>query len=280
MKTNHKLLIAKTLFRILHHSRALVGLGDHLIARRRNINWSLDLSQGIDLYIYLFGEFEIQTSVALRRIVQPGNRVVDIGANIGAHTLTLANLVGPAGKVFAFEPTDFAFGKLRTNLSLNPELAGRVTPVQNFVGRANASDAPSSIYSSWPLVRQEHLSPSHGGEAKTTTGASTIALDRFREIEGIDRVDVIKLDVDGYECEVLAGSSETIRRCKPVFVMEIAPSALDERGASLDALAGSLASFGYSLTALDGKPLPIEADGLRALIREGESINVIARVTK
>src|SRR5690348_2077690 len=122
MKTNHKLLIAKTLFKILHHSRALVGLGDRLVARRRNINWSLDLSQGIDLYNYLFGEFEIQTSAALRRIVRPGNCVLDIGANIGAHTLTLAKLVGSAGKVFAFEPTDFAFEKLQTNLSLNPEL--------------------------------------------------------------------------------------------------------------------------------------------------------------
>ena len=279
MKTNHKLFVAKALFRILHHTRALFGLGDQLIVKRRGITYALDITQGIDLYIFLFGEFEVQTAAALRRIVRPGNCVLDVGANIGAHTLALAKLVGPEGKVFAFEPTEFAFNKLKAGLSLNPELSDRVSASQMFIGRSETKAAPSFIYSSWPLVEQSGLNPTHGGEAKTTTGTSVITLDQFCETAALDRVEVIKLDVDGYECDVLGGALETIRRCKPIFVMEIAPSALEERGTSVDALMECLVPFGYKLFSLNESPLPNDVPGLRSLIRAGESINVIARAT-
>jgi FkbM family methyltransferase len=237
----------------------------------------LDLTQGIDLYIFLFSEFEVRTAAALRRIVRPGNCVLDIGANVGAHTLALAKLAGPSGRVFAFEPTDFAFDKLKTTLSLNPELSRSVTAVQAFLGGPETSGAPSFIYSSWPLVQEGDLNPTHGGEAKATAGAAALVLDRFCESESIDRVDVIKLDVDGYECDVLSGGREMIGRSKPTFVMEIAPSALRERGTSLDALLECLVPFGYRFYRLDESPLPSDVANLRALIRDGESINVIAR---
>ena len=77
----------------------------------------------IDFAIYLGGMFERNTALALRKLVRPSSLVLDIGANIGAHTLRLANLVGSSGRVFAFEPTDFAYSKLQANLDLNPALA-------------------------------------------------------------------------------------------------------------------------------------------------------------
>lgn len=59
--------------------------------------------------------------------------MLDIGANIGSHTLPLAQMVGPSGRVYSFEPTDYAFGKQRRNLSLNPELSKRVNALQSML---------------------------------------------------------------------------------------------------------------------------------------------------
>lgn len=84
--------------------------------RRDGIHWDLDLSEGIDFAIFLLGGLELRTLRLYRRLVQPGDTVLDVGANIGAHALPLARLVGASGRVVAFEPTQFAFCKLQRNL--------------------------------------------------------------------------------------------------------------------------------------------------------------------
>ena len=116
MKTTHKIAGARAMYRVVRAGRAMLGRTDRDVVVRGGINYELDLSQGIDFAIYLGNIYERQTKAALRRLVSPGSLVLDIGANIGAHTLHLASLVGPTGRVMAFEPTDYAFGKLRRNL--------------------------------------------------------------------------------------------------------------------------------------------------------------------
>ena len=97
--------------------RAIFGLSSITKVYRRGLHWSLDLKEGIDLAIYL-GVYEPETIKELKHIVKPGDVVVDIGANIGAITLPLAEYVGVDGCVIAFEPTSWAYGKLQNNLSL------------------------------------------------------------------------------------------------------------------------------------------------------------------
>ena len=67
--------------------------------------------------MFIFGQFENETAKALRRLVRPGTIVLDIGANIAAHTLPVARLVGPNGSGCALEPAPYAFGKLKQNLA-------------------------------------------------------------------------------------------------------------------------------------------------------------------
>src|SRR6478672_6409918 len=112
MKTAHKIAGARAVHRVVRAGRALFGQTDRDVVRRGGIFYDLDLSQGIDFAIYLGNIYERQTRSALRELVSPTSLVLDIGANIGAHTLHLAQLVGPEGRVLAFEPTDFAFRKL------------------------------------------------------------------------------------------------------------------------------------------------------------------------
>ena len=97
MKTAHKIGAARIVYRAVHAGRTLLGRTDRQIAVRDGITFDLDLAQGIDFAIYLGNIYERQTRAALRKLVSPGWLVLDIGANIGAHTLPLARQVGPTG---------------------------------------------------------------------------------------------------------------------------------------------------------------------------------------
>jgi FkbM family methyltransferase len=279
MKTAHKIAVARAAYQLVHLCRKVVGLNDSTIVNRGGATFQLDLAQGIDFAIYLGDAFERDTKKALRDRVVAGGVVLDIGANIGAHTLHLAKLVGPDGRVLAFEPTDFAFRKLQRNIELNTPLAGRITAYNCFLAARDGDPLPDNIYSSWPLVSEAELHAKHLGRAMPTRSASTRSIDSILAEAGNPSVQLVKLDVDGFECEILRGAAKLLGVQKPVLVMELAPYVLEERGASLAELLALLTSNGYRLYH-ERTQLPLTSDGdrLQALIGDGESINVIARV--
>jgi FkbM family methyltransferase len=262
----------------LSAARRLLGRTDIVEGSFDGLNYRLDLSQGIDFAIYLLGRFEPSTADAISRVVKPGQVALDIGANIGAHTLRIARQVGEAGRVFAFEPTDFAFDKLTTNLALNPSLKDRVTAIQCFLGASASADTPPAIYSSWPLTNVGDLHKVHLGASTTTSKATTKRLDDIIAEHDIARVDVVKMDVDGFECEVLDGAKTMMERDRPTYILELSPYVLEERGSSFEALLERFLSLNYQFFTLKGeKPLPRDRDGLARIIGPGASINVIAR---
>ena len=119
--------------------------------KRHGIQWSLDLNEGIDFSIYLIGSFEPRTHRLYRKIIKPGQTVLNIGANVGSHTLPLAKLVGNYGRVVAFEPTAFAYGKLMVNIALNPKLSHRIIPKQAMLVAGSQARLEPALFSSWPL---------------------------------------------------------------------------------------------------------------------------------
>ena len=279
LATRHKTALARLAAAPVVAARRLAGRGPELEVSRRGIRWRLDLREGIDFAIWLLGSFEPSTRRACERLVEPGETVVDIGANVGAHTLQLARLVGDRGRVIAVEPTGFAFGRLEENLALNPGLATRATAVQAALIGRRAAEMPTELYASWPLRGGADLHPAHRGRAHGTEGARAVTLDELVGELGVDRVELVKLDVDGYECEVLHGGQATLREHGPPIVLELAPYALAEAGASLGELCGLLSDADYELCRLDGsRPLPMAPARLAELIPAGGSINALARV--
>lgn len=277
MKTTHKIGVARVIYHAVHAGRALLGQTDHQVVVRDGITYDLDLAQGIDFAIYL-GLFERSTAMALGKLTTPSSLVLDIGANIGAHTLRLASLVGAAGKVLAFEPTDFAFRKLRRNLDLNPSLAARVEAFHCFLTASDSAPVPEAVYSSWPLDVQQGLHAKHLGREMQTKAAQARSLDSVLAEHAGRKVQLVKLDVDGFECDVLSGATALLRETRPVFVMELAPYVLEERGASLDELLSFFIPNGYSFfDERSQRRLPSTAAGLQRLVRSGESMNVVAR---
>lgn len=284
MKTAQKIELARLAYRTVHSIRALSNKTDKCIVTRGGITYDLDLRQGIDFAIYLGNIFERSTRLALAELVQPSATVLDIGANVGAHTLHLAKCVGPQGRVLAFEPTDFAFGKLTRNLDLNPDLKSRVTPYNCFLAGHDQADVPAAIYSSWPLNETAQTAPDedfhakHLGQAMPTKTAPARSLDSILADLGNPRIQLVKLDVDGFECDILRGAGSLLQESRPAFVMELAPYVLEERGASLAELLDFFAAGNYQIYDERTKQrLPSHAAGFDNLIADGESINVIAR---
>ena len=256
---------------------SLSGRPDISIYKRDGIQWELDLRQGIDFAIFLQGGFEPSTLREYGRLVNEGDTVFDIGANIGAHTLPLAKLVGRHGVVAAFEPTDYAFEKLRRNLGLNPILAHRVTAVQALLVGSAEDQKPDAIPSSWSLIEpslSENIHPVHKGTYNSLSGAKVIQLDQWVEENNIDRLDFVKIDVDGFEVDVLEGARKTLKRFRPQIMMEFAPYVFRERGRTFNELITFLRQEGYHAREVHGKVVEL-SPSLEQSILHGESINVI-----
>ena len=258
-------------------ARRMFGLNHETVVSRDGIAWHLDLREGIDLAIYLLSVYDRVTVKAYRRILREGDVVLDIGANFGAHTLHMARAIGSTGRVYAFEPTDYAYAKLCKNIEHNPDLVSRIMTAQILLDDGLTHIKPPSVYASWPLGHTTGAHPAHGGCHKGTECATIVSLDSFVASAGLERLDFIKMDVDGNECRVLRGAKDTLAKHKPRMVLELAPYGLGQGSDSLESFLGQLDHVGYTLNDLrDLRPIPSDTAYIRRLVPDGAGINVLA----
>ncbi len=142
------------------------------------------------------------------RHVDPATVVVEVGAHIGTHTVALSRLAGPWGRVYAFEPQRKIYRELHHNLALNG--VGNAVILRYAVGAGE-----TRIVEMNPVTggNEGGTGVGHGGDR-----AELRTLDGF----GFERVSLLKIDVEGYENEVIDGAVDTIRRNRPAIVLEIA----------------------------------------------------------
>lgn len=237
------------------------------IVQRDGITYELDLTEYIDRNIHDHGCFEPSTTAALAQCTKRGMTVLDIGANIGAHTFKLAQHVGPSGRVLAFEPMGAAFNKLRKNAELNPSL-NNLSLHRMALGAENGT-IEADFNCSWPL---------NGVYPKVTPEPVPVRrLDDLLAEMGIDRVDLVKLDVDGFEHKILQGAARTLRQLRPLLIMELCSYTLNRVGDSVEAMLDDLLAAGYEFffeNKLQASPVTKE-DLLRA-IPANSSINIVA----
>jgi FkbM family methyltransferase len=277
LATATKVSVAGVLYRLASLARRLTGRSpDSVVCTRGTFVWALNLRDGIQLSIYLFGAFERTTARALATLLPVAGVAVDVGANIGAHTLPMARRVGAAGRVIALEPTRWAVEGLRRNISLNPDLA-RVITVHSAALVAPGESLSDEYYSSWPVSPAERRHAVHRGVPHSAEGSIALTLDELVAREALTRLDVVKIDVDGRELRVLRGAGSTLSTLRPSVVLELAPYALREHGDSLDDLVDVLSEARYRF--VDERsfaPLPADASALARMIPDGGSINAVA----
>jgi FkbM family methyltransferase len=183
--------------------------GRQVVKEWGGIRYALDLDEGIDVSVSL-GIFEVAVQTALAEYCKPGMRVIDIGANIGAHALPMSRLVQPHGIVYAFEPTQYAYDKLAKNVALNLGL-----PIKTFrVALSDHEEQDREIHfrSSWCT---------DGGRKDEPCRVDFVRLDDWGLTNSIGGpISLIKMDVDGNEFPIIAGGANLIIRDRPVFVME------------------------------------------------------------
>ncbi len=171
--------------------------------------------------------------------------IVDVGAFIGLYTIALAKRVGPPGHVVAFEPEPSTFAWLQRHVALN-EVGNKVKLVCAAVG-----DQVGKIRFSEGLELQSHVAAD--GETGRAVTATTLDAEFPQE-----RVDLLKIDVEGYEEKVLLGGARLLKdvaRSPRMIYIEVHPYAWKELGTTGESLLGLLKEYGYRVSDLEGQPV-------------------------
>jgi len=179
----------------------------------------------------------------LRNEVRAGDIIADVGASVGLYTIVMGQRVGPSGRVYAFEPDDRTLRLLRRHIELNG-LTGRTKILPYAVGDQNGMIAFIGDKSV-----ESHVSLSGGN---STTSVRSVTLDSMFPSK---RIDVMKIDVEGFEMNVLAGGRELLnsptRSPRTIFI-EVHPSFWPRYGVTSEALLDLLRRASYEVFDTDG----------------------------
>lgn len=220
---------------------------------RRGNYFQLNPHSFIDASVLLCGDYEKPTQNFIVKNVKEGNTCFDIGANIGLMTLNFAKQVGEAGQVIAFEPHPDISKCLEENIAKN-KMSGRVRffnyGLSNYIGVGTLHGIDNSA----PNRGMSSLVPANLHGLSQKIEVTIVTLDRFVTDHKIDKIDFIKIDIQGAEGLLLQGATETLTRFSPFLMIEIAPDDLAQAGWSPALIFKQLHLLGYrSFSELDSK---------------------------
>ncbi len=175
-----------------------------------------DSDTAVGVHISWNKSYEPHVTKAIKAVLEPGMYFVDIGANIGYFSMLAAFMVGSAGKVFAFEPYQYNVKLLHHSATVN--------------GFSNVEIFPFAVANINGLLLYSNEASNGKIEAITDLDMSlssnltySVKLDDFLQV---DRLDVIKIDVEGAEYMALTGAKNLLRKHRPIVFSEFSPSAL------------------------------------------------------
>ena len=204
----------------------------------------------IDWHITMFGTYEPELRRILGAVLQPGYVAIDVGANIGWHTLLMSRLVGLDGHVLAVEANPGVCERLAANLAIN-----RVSQVEIIPCALAASASRVSFLA--PSGDDPGSANGHMIDAMSITAdtrdiivVEALTLDSAIEARSLSRVDIIKIDVEGFEWPVLLGSVGTLTHFRPHVVFEYLKEYAHRGGATPEGLTTFFDAHGYGLYAI------------------------------
>lgn len=188
----------------------------------------------------------------LRSVISPRSIVLDVGGHAGQMTKLFAGLAHK-GHVYTFEPGSYAFSILRKTKAL--KCLSNVSPINQGL-----SSLPGEVVLQVPLKRSGSMGfgISHiverGQSASSPSFRETVSvttLDTFVKFHNLERLDFIKIDVEGHELEVLKGGLETFKRFKPSLMIEVNGGNFERAGYDTDTLFKMMTSLGYEASYID-----------------------------
>lgn len=194
-------------------------------------NWSNDLVVPYDgAKLHVYPSIENVTTYCLleqgdwferdmhlfRSLVRPGDRVLDLGANVGVYTISAAQRVGPQGRVVAVEPAASTYALLKKSA----EAFATITAVNAAVGDRRGRGSLEGDQGG-PELNRIVTGPGAGGDVEITT------VDTLAEQLGIDGFDIIKIDVEGAEFRMLQGAQTIIGKRAPLILYEFCEAGIE-----------------------------------------------------
>lgn len=227
--------------------------------------------------IFFFGDYDPQMTDFIRTHLRPGDVAMDLGTDRGWFTLLMAQCVGPTGKVHSFEAYPPNVAKVQHNLALNGIEHVTVNPVA-------ISDKPGHVYFEPPSdAVTKHigfLNDCSGvgyvadGPGQGRLEVPAITLDDYAEQVGLDRLDLVKIDIEGAEVAALAGARRTLERFRPVIAIEYNRTTLERAGTSWHELDRLLDELGYGRYCLHYHLVPLDLARYDGAPDHGAVLNV------
>jgi len=246
---------------------------DWVTCRVDKVTLRLNVKHYVDSEILKHGVFEPNSTRWLHKLVKPGMVVADVGANFGYYTLRLSQLVGPTGRVHAFEPVTSFRQRLIEHVERNH--CSNVFVVEHALSDSRGSMEIYQGLNSGLFDWFGSEPPLAVEKVKVTT------LDDYVVEKKLSRLDFIKVDIDGHETHFVRGASKTLREFQPILLMEFAHLNLLHAGSGADQLASQLKDAGYILCSeRTGKPYRSHEEFLIDAMNCAYSVNVFCFPSK
>lgn len=205
--------------------------------------------------LYLNGNFEHETTIFLKKIIKSGDIILDIGANIGQFSVIMSMFSGSSGKIYAIEPYDKNISLIKKNIEINDivNIYVHKVAIADKNGRMIFRIYDDYAYNSFLLIDRKKLLKEDSVECQT--------IDAFIEQNKITKLDLIKIDIEGYELPAMKGAENTLNKFRPGIIAEIQPLNLKSIGLGWRDIIDYLAAKDY-------EAFVITDDGLKNIDEE------------
>jgi FkbM family methyltransferase len=202
----------------------------------------------VDWHVFFFGTYEPEARKIFRTVLPLGGVAVDVGANVGWHTLLMASLVGSRGRVLAIEPNPALRHRLHNHLCINHFSQAEIIPCA-----AADTERMTDFYA--PAANDLDSGNGHVVEAGPAEHGGTIRVETRRmdaivSAAGVERLDLIKIDVEGFEWPVLRGGESTIAKFRPHIVFEYNTESASRGGGTPELFSKFFRTHRYRLFAI------------------------------
>jgi FkbM family methyltransferase len=228
----------------------LIAPAEHRVVRVRLRNGAqlyVDPVMDLQHTIFWTGEYDAATITRMERLLKADSVVVDVGANIGGYAIQLARRLSGGGRLVAIEPVPANVQRLRQNVEANG-----LTAVVEIINAA-VGDHEGIVH----LRGKTGCEGLAGNAVVADVGvpASLTTIDAVAESLGLQRCDLMKLDIEGSEFNALRGAERLLRRFRPVLYLELNAHWMRHFGWTIRDLQDYLVPFGYELTNEVGRHL-------------------------
>jgi len=242
--------------RLLAVTKPLIQPGDvqQCVPTKHGFSMRLNLANPEQERIYYYGEHDERYETAiLKALIAPGMHCWDVGANIGFYTCLLARLVGPTGRVVAFEPAGGTRDRLQENIALNGLSNAKVVPCA-----VGAAQGEAQIHYSDAGLFEGTASLLELPGRRRSEPVSVETIDRL--VQRLGQPDFLKIDVEGAQLDVWRGGEGFFRSRSPLVLAELRES---DDAESLRRIEARVRELGYEIYA----------------IRKGQTVRLVAQLS-